>query len=729
MKKRILSLSACFIFLATAAFPNWIASADKNEAANDIIIQNDNYSMAADSSTGLFRITDKSTGYVWDSVPDNLDDDTLSKKKDKLDYGSQLLIEYVNNDDFVNAGKTETANSKIQCVNKGTAEVEKIDNGIKVTYNFEKVNIIIPVKYVLTEAGFKASICTKEIKEGKDFSLISVNLLPTFGAADWNSKGYIFVPDGSGAIIDYNNGVNENKYEADIYGKELTTKVIQKKLNNETIRMPVFGSYNSDTCNGFVGIVTTGDSSASVKVVCGNAECGYNMISTSMKYRFFDSDSLLSQANTTQKMYRISKQKYSLKEYAVNYYLFKTEETGYVKMADIYRNYLVKNKNLEKTASKSVVNIDTYGAFETDGNFLGIKYKKLVPLTKYNEVKKITDELKKNGVDDIAVRYIGWSNDGILNRSQMKSVKFINTLGSKKQWKKMITDLDKNGIKVCLDADLLLLRKGGNSLYSANVFNKRIAQQQYMPSVYSTRLNVDSWYLLSLCKIGNAAEKYLKSLVSNNISDISLSTLTNMIYSDFNEKQGIFRSEFSAIAENILKKYKKEGITVSGEEANAYALPYLSKIYKAPVTSSGYKLFNREIPFYQIVLHGYIPMTVKPAQHDYYDNYNFLKAVETGSELLFNGIYGESNIFRESLQEDLYSSTYDLWSDKAIEQYKLYKEVFNAVANLEITDHYEVAENVMKTVFADSVTVIVNYNDTDVVIDGNTVSAKSFIKY
>ena len=121
----------------------------------------------------------------------------------------------------------------------------------------------------------------------------------------------------------------------------------------------------------------------------------------------------------------------------------------------------------------------------------------------------------------------------------------------------MITDLDKSDIKVCFDADLLLLRKGGNSLYAANVFNKRIAQQQYMPSVYSTRLNVDSWYLLSSSKIENAAEKYLKSLVSNNISDISLSTLTNMIYSDFNEKSGAFRSEFSAIADNIFKKYKK----------------------------------------------------------------------------------------------------------------------------------------------------------------------------
>ncbi len=729
MKKRIFSLIACFTFLAVTAFPNWVASAAKNETADDIIVQNDKYSMTADSNSGLFSITDKSSGYVWNSVPDNLDDDTFSKKKDKLDYGSQLLIEYVNNEDFVNSGKTETANSKIQCVNKGTTEVEKIDNGIKVIYNFEKVNIIIPVKYALTDNGFKASICTKEIKEGKEFSLISVNLLPTFGAADWSSNGYIFVPDGSGAIINYNNGIKENKYEADIYGKELQTKVIQKKLNNETIRMPVFGSYNSDNHNGFLGIVTTGDTSASLKAVCGNTECGYNMVSSAMKYRFFDSDSLLSQANTTQKLYRTSKQKYSLKEYAVNYFLFNTEKTGYVKMADIYRNYLVKNKNLEKTASDSVINIDTYGAFETDGNFLGIKYKKLVPLTKYSEVKKITDGLKKSGADDIAIRYIGWSNDGILNRSQMKSVKFINTLGSKKQWKKMITDLDKSDIKICFDADLLLLRKGGNSLYAANVFNKRIAQQQYMPSVYSTRLNVDSWYLLSSSKIENAAEKYLKSLVSNNISDISLSTLTNMIYSDFNEKSGAFRSEFSAIADNIFKKYKKEGITLSGEEANAYALPYLSKIYKAPVTSSGYKLFNKEIPFYQIVLHGYIPMTVKPAQHDYYDNYNFLKAAETGSELLFNGIYGDSNIFRESLEEDLYSSTYNLWSDKATEQYKKYHEIFNSVANLEITEHSEISENVMKTVFGDSVTVIVNYNDTDVVIDGTVVSAKSFIKY
>lgn len=731
MKLRILSLIASITALVMLFSAGSVVLADDSPAIDSegtIFLENDKFSMIADGETGLFKITDKDSGLSWSSVPENLDDDEFSKKKDKLEYGSQIVLEYASNEEFVNTGKIERGNSKVLCVNNSTAAVEKIDCGISVSYYFERLDITIPVKYLLTDNGFKATIDVEKIKEGKAYSIIAIHLLPSFAAADWNDDGYLFVPDGSGALIGYNCNTENNQYSSSIYGEELATNVVQKKLLNETARMPVFGSCSNNENKAFIGIITSGDTAAELTALSSNSRCGYNMIGSVLNYRFYDNDTLLSQKNSSQMIYRLSKQKYSLKDYSVEYRLLSGEKANYVGMAEAYRDYLVNDKGLKQTYSDSLLNVDIYGAFETVGNFLGIKYKKLLPMTTYSQVLEILKELENSGISDAQLRYIGWSNDGIFNLSQLNKVKLLGVLGGKSDWNAMRDAISKTDANITFDADLINLRRGGSSLLTSSVFDKKMAQHQYMPSVYSTKLNLDSWYLLSSRKIVSSAKKYSKSLISKDIKDVSLSTLTNVLYSDFNTKNGDYRTELAVKIEGILKSYLENDIKVSGEAANAYTIPYLSKIYKSPVKSSGYKIFVKEIPFYQIVLHSYVPMTVDSAQTDYYDDYNFLKAVETGSELLFNGVYSDSAVFKDSLQENLYSSSYKLWIENAQRQYKLYNELFNEVSKLAITDHCDVANNVTKTVFGDSISVYVNYSDSDATVDGLTIPAKSFIR-
>ena len=38
--------------------------------------------------------------------------------------------------------------------------------------------------------------------------------------------------------------------------------------------------------------------------------------------------------------------------------------------------------------------------------------------------------------------------------------------------------------------------------------------------------------------------------------------------------------------------------------ANAYALPYVQEITDVPLQSSGFDVFDEDIPFYQMVMHG-----------------------------------------------------------------------------------------------------------------------------
>ncbi|HBG00053.1 MAG TPA: hypothetical protein DDW87_00560, partial [Firmicutes bacterium] len=60
-----------------------------------------------------------------------------------------------------------------------------------------------------------------QTRELVTYPLTSVALLRFFGAADTTEEGYIFVPDGSGALINLNNGkTNQTLYSEPVYGRD-----------------------------------------------------------------------------------------------------------------------------------------------------------------------------------------------------------------------------------------------------------------------------------------------------------------------------------------------------------------------------------------------------------------------------------------------------------------------------------------------------------------------------
>ena len=69
--------------------------------------------------------------------------------------------------------------------------------------------------YSVKNGRFTVCVKTKEIKETGTNRILKISVLPYFGAASANDSGYMIVPDGSGAIINFNNG----KYNAAPYSK------------------------------------------------------------------------------------------------------------------------------------------------------------------------------------------------------------------------------------------------------------------------------------------------------------------------------------------------------------------------------------------------------------------------------------------------------------------------------------------------------------------------------
>ncbi len=733
----LILIIGCFSFLTTASAADVADGVEitDNSDISDIIVgadgteykfitKSEDISMYADSETGLFVIVNQK-GDKFFSTVENLEADEKSVRSAKNNLASQLVIEYAAEENFINTGSTYSLNTKKGSIDKEMVEVKEIKNGIRVNFSFKAPEFFIPVEYVLENGKLRASIIVKEIKESNDASIIKINLLPSFAAADANTQGYVFVPDGSGALINFNSNKDVNSYEADVYGAELSVKESDyKKAATETIRMPVFAVCHIGS-KALMGNVILGDGASLITATVGNKEFGQNICSSSMRYRTITRDVYKSNSGRQTNMFRVSNSKYSLDKYTVEYSFLDAGNSDYTAVAKEYQKYLV-SKGMGKNDNSDLINLNVYGALEVDANFLGFKYTKLKALTGYADTVKVLENLEKSGINDISFRYIGWQNDGIFNKKVLKKNKLIGELGGNSDWKKLQSYVEKNDITAVYDADLLQFRRGLFSKSTSTTFNKKAWQYEYMRSTYITKLSVDSWLLLKTEDIEKNANKYLKSL-NKSVKNASLSTLTNLVYSDFKKGSDIYRSNYPEIIENVLKKYKDSGYSISGEYANAYTLPYLSKVYNAPTSSSGYAVFDRDVMFYQMVLKGYVSTTTAPRQAEVRTDSEYLKAVETGSAVLFNCMYKNEELIKERREETLYSSNYELWQDIALEQYKEYNSLYESLLGTTVRENYEISENVMMTVFSNGTKVAVNYSYTDAETPIGKVPARAFI--
>lgn len=710
--------------------------------------------MSADLSTGLFSIKNNKNGYVWYSTPTDSDVDSFSKGDVKRRSQSQLIIGYVNADD-------ELSTARMDYLDSGSAQevvVTKLDNGISVLYKFEidlstniadeesdnqevaedvivdeatdEIKIVeasFVVNFVLEDGNFRAIVDTEKTKHTEDIIVVDYSVLPYFGAGSWTEEGYMFVPDGSGAIINFKGATGGgSSYSQMVYGSESSLEQKQLKTTfTETIRMPVFGMVHGDD-NGFLAIIDDGAAVASIEASSASANKGHNTIGARFNDKLTSTSVMFAKSSNMQQVFRISKKSDDIKSFSLTYYFLENDNADYVGMANVYREYLLDNKLLSKNDTTPKLNVDLYGAIDVKANFLGVTYSKLESLTSYSQATEIAKHLQDKGIANIDMRYHGWGNNGITNSKVVNSAKTIGLLGGNKEFNNLIGFAKDNKINIYPESDLLTFTDGSNKNAAKSAFGQTFYDYQYLRSVYVYDLNGFQKRMLIPTKINDNASEFAKSYTKLGVNAVSLSTLTNKVYSHLKQKEQVYRSKFPSVAAEALKTVTDNKINVIGESANDYSFKYLSKIYKSPIYSSGYRIFDSEIPFYQIVLHGYIPMTGDTMVQSMDADTTFLKCVESGIELLWMGIYEDSVAVSDTIYDELYGSTYTLWADDAAERYSKYQPLLEKVHDKEIVKHTEITNQVTSTEYDNGVVVYVNFSDKDYTVDGTKVPARNF---
>ncbi len=593
---------------------------------------------------------------------------------------------------------------------------------------------IASIEYQLDEDNLLVRVPVEDIFFEPDFPVDKVSFMRFFGAGNSEEEGSLFVPDGSGALIHFNNGrVNVPSYQQDVYGQDLPLLQSSDVRTDEAIRLPVFGVIKED--KALLGIIEEGSASATISADISGRLNSYNFVYPS--FTVINKDDVTLQAEDQERSLPRFQEEKMKSDFTVRYVFLAGEEANYSGMAKYYQNYLVDagllKKNREHSPGEDIpFYTQLIGSINKQQHFAGIPYQALEPLTTFEQAEEILEQMIEHDVNNIRVNYIGWFNKGVNHRVPDK-VKVDRVIGGKRGLTDFIDYADEKNISIFPETALL-------QVHNSSGFKPRTEASRTLTNIPTAtypinralaerdRMQLPS-YTLSPRYVEDITSSFIDEFVPLGTTGLTLRDLADVLNSDFRRNEQIDRFESEAISKNALEEMYNQDLELMAHGGNLYALQYLTDVIDVPVSNSGFKIQDESIPFYQMVLRGYVDYATAPFNLSTYlnDRDYVLNALEYGSNINFKWIYQSNDVLKDTEFDHLYAVNYERWIDQAAEIYHEVNDFLKHVQGEPIRSHEIIDADVYRTTYENGAFVIVNYGLEAVNVDGYTIEPQSYI--
>lgn len=586
--------------------------------------------------------------------------------------------------------------------------------------------IQVAIEYTLDEYGLLVNVPNSSIEYDKtNYHVTEIDVLPYFGAASSEDKGYILVPDGSGALIELNNGKTQyDIYKKLLYGSDKTINYSTLQTDDGTnAYLPVFGLKTENSC--FVGIVEKGDGSCSITADVSGRYHSYNHTSPIF---LITPNALIDKSSS---LAALDYQKDIISsDLTVRYLFMSNDSLNYSGMANDVREYYLKTGKLEKDegTEQNGLSLNLIAAVLGQKIFMGYEYYSVYPLTTYSQVSEITDWFELNGITKLNVVYEGWGN-GSYDNGLASKAKTINALGGKSGFKDLIEYSKSKGITLVPDVNFMYVSQRNKSGFSESKYASRniqgsvatVMQYEYGTMRKSTG-SIGSYIVKPATFIG-LSEKFFEKYNSYGCENIYLNNIGTDLNSDYHRGRLTDRTQAQDYSEQLLEKSNAlYNVTVSG--GNLYTLKYADRIIDFPLESGKSYIIDSEVPFYAMVLSGCAKMN-SLVTFDHSSDWYTLKLIEAGIYPQFEMIYTDISQLREA-ESDIICGSFETLRDKAVSIYNDVSSALEYVDGSSIVYHCEILPNVTATKYENGYAVIVNFTESTVTVDGITIEGSSW---
>ena len=691
------------------------------------VTENGKLSLWVNTENADIMIEDKFAGYRWFSNPINLNDDSTASNSMKEQLKAQLWVSFL--DEIRNV---VTVESHTHCVMKNTFEIRLVRKnnqivGVKTTYDFQdKTQMFkISLQFTLENGYLEVSILYDEIEEYGTSVICSIDLLPNFGAGSIQDDGYLFIPDGSGALIKFEDSYKEaSDYKESVYGRDPAVNLLLRTVpDSQTIRMPVFGIKKDNAA--FIGVIDEGDAIASIRASSNIRVSSYSTVSASFVYRENDNAGIVDKDSLVRTVRMADKSPASTSP-VVRYYFLRGEDADYSGMARIYQSYLVNKYNLKRLTEKSFspLLLEIFGLTEYKTNFLGIPIKKPVVATTFKQAEDFIKSLKDNGVSGVSTALYGFQKGGYQKKTIAKE-SFDSKVGGKKGYKRL---LDYADAPVYVSYDLVQNFSAVNSLlkgekYIRNLNGMTVVREKGTLSSGSWN-GSPKWLITSAWRLKDLCDNLLSRVTPTQNSGIVFQHMGKMIYNNFSPNANTDRQQLKSSYQSILKKSKTVLDHVAGECGNVYLLSGVDMMYEVPLESSRFQIISESVPFYSMVLHGYVNLHSENLglSHDQYSM--LLKCIESGVSLTYRATNCDAGKLTNTALSFLYNTQFSDWNEVIAKNVKEYSDIQKDLYTQRIIAHmYE--KNLSITTYENGTVLIVNFTNDNQQYNGVSVQPKS----
>lgn len=582
--------------------------------------------------------------------------------------------------------------------------------------------------YRLDGEDLVVEMAMKDLESREKYPIYTVTVLPYFGAGSTSDEGYMLVPEGGGAIINYNNGkVAQNPYYANMYGWDYAIRR-DSVVHNTRAYYNAFGMAQDG--NSFLCILEDGDSYASVQADISGRVNEYNFVNAVYSIRQREQYNVSDLANSAIYVYLPEVPDETITQ---RYHFIDSDR--YTDMAKEYQSYLLNKYDgyfAQNDDDSTPVAIEIVGAVDKVRQILGVPVSRPLELTTFAEAEEMIKTLNSEGLTNLSVKLSGWCNNGI-NQRILNKAKPISALGGKKKLQSLVNTAKDLGVDIYLDGvtqyayDSTILN-GFNSFTDAARFisKERAELYQYSAITYSEREGADSYYLLHADKTMEMAEN-LEKTADKYGAGVSFREMGMDLSADYYRKKTTTRQTALKQQAEYLKGMSDADKNVMINMGNVYAVPYIDMVTNMDLQGSEYTIIDSFVPFYQMALHGYVNYTGTALNITGYTEDELLRSAEYGAGLYFTLMNETSFVLQKTLYTEYYGAEYDAWHDRLLEIYTRYNNEMGHVFNQKMTDHEIMMTDVSCTTYEDGTKVYVNYSYTDVTTpDGVSVPARDY---
>lgn len=584
----------------------------------------------------------------------------------------------------------------------------------------------VSIKYILEEDGLVVKLINESIVEKEKFPLIYIDLLPYFGTGEIEDSGYLLVPDGSGALINFNNSKTYAKpYSQRIYGDDKGIPYKAMPEETQKISLPVYGVKRNN--GAFINIVEEGSEMTSINASTSTTSNKYNQAYFRYHFREFDNYEFISWEGRQPVI--VWTKFYNTKSFSSKIMMTTSPNHDYSGMAKVYQNHLIKKEIITKNNNQSVpLNLTLLGGYHTTKHFLGLPYTTIDSLTSFLEAKILVEQLKNENINQINLAFQGWANGGIYP-TYMEKIKFDKAVGNKKEFASLANYLSEENINFYPEVTV-------HSVYTDKGISKK---KQVIRDTFGNIISNSPYNLANLLPDYQKTESYyLKpseydkviSRINKTLRDIPTGIGFNgfgqELYGSYRSKDTIFKTDTLSKFEEIMQNNSFSSIMI--RNPGLFAIKYADIAFDVPVYGTDYKIIDVSVPFYQLVMSGYLNYSGE--SFNIVDKYSFdwhlMKAIETASGISVTWTYQSTINLLETDYTHFYSTYYKNWFDKTVKAYQEINDL--GIGRTQLVAHQILSHDgsIALSRYDNGLEIVFNYTNLPYNHNGKTISPNSY---